>query len=387
MGLFDNFTVEEVNISLNYIKEDCREYLATILSHLKGLKTINLSGNDLKGGVSSFIIMLNNLYRKKQICLENLVLSKCILDDISFYELGELLKSPYCKLKNLYLNINNIPSNVNFLKKLKKNKSLTEIYFNKSNIGNNDTDDIMRIMSNTNLEYLYLYKNRLNDFDDCLRMLYRTKLVLTKDEEEKKEKKIMDSCLYNIDLSNNDYLSKSIEQIELLRKIIEKTTLYSLDLSHILFGVDPNRILKQYEKDPNSLNDYQKKVFDLKKKLDDEQTLYTKIIGDINSNKADKEKYEEKLKINNLFEHSKPIDDEINDIVKDSNSKYPIFLKEKAKRIIKNNTAFFEKDENFQKLEFKKKEQKIVEYMSYKRSENDLKNLMEKKREKKLIII
>jgi hypothetical protein len=387
MGLFDNFTVEEVNISLNYIKEDCREYLATILSHLKGLKTINLSGNDLKGGVSSFIIMLNNLYRKKQICLENLVLSKCILDDISFYELGELLKSPYCKLKNLYLNINNIPSNVNFLKKLKKNKSLTEIYFNKSNIGNNDTDDIMRIMSNTNLEYLYLYKNRLNDFDDCLRMLYRTKLVVTKDEEEKKEKKIMDSCLYNIDLSNNDYLSKSIEQIELLRKIIEKTTLYSLDLSHILFGVDPNRILKQYEKDPNSLNDYQKKVFDLKKKLDDEQTLYTKIIGDINSNKADKEKYEEKLKINNLFEHSKPIDDEINDIVKDSNSKYPIFLKEKAKRIIKNNTAFFEKDENFQKLEFKKKEQKIVEYMSYKRSENDLKNLMEKKREKKLIII
>ena len=34
---------------------------------------------------------------------------------------------------------------------LKKNKSLTQIYFNKSNIGNNDTDDIMRIISNTNI--------------------------------------------------------------------------------------------------------------------------------------------------------------------------------------------------------------------------------------------
>ena len=197
----------------------------------------------------------------------------------------------------------------------------------------------------------------------------------------------MDSCLYNIDLSNNDYLSKSIEQIELLRKIIEETTLYSLDLSHILFGVDPNKILKQYEKDPNSLNDYQKKVFDLKKKLDHEQTIYTKIIGDINSNKADKEKYEEKLRINNLFEGSREIDDEINDIVKDSNSKYPIFLKEKAKTIIKNNVEFFENNENFQNLEFKKKEQKIVEYMSYKRTENDLNNLLEKKGEKKLIII
>ena len=48
---------------------------------------------------------------------------------------------------------------------------------------------------------------------------------------------------------------------------------------------------------------------------------------------------------------------------------------------------FFENNENFQNLEFKNKEQKVVEYMSYKRSENELKNLMEKKREKKLIII
>ena len=158
--------------------------------------------------------MYSKIYiEKKKINLENLVLNKCALDDIAFYELGELLKSPYCKLKNLYLNMNTIPSNVNFLKKLKKNKSMTEIYFNRSNLANNDSDDLMRIMSNTNIEYLYLYKNRLNDFDDCLRMLYRTKLVLTDEEEkkiknknskeeEKKDKKyIMDSCLYNIDLS------------------------------------------------------------------------------------------------------------------------------------------------------------------------------------------
>ena len=206
--------------------------------------------------------------------MENLVLNKCALDDIAFYELGELLKSPYCKLKNLYLNMNMIPSNVNFLKKLKKNKSMTEIYFNRSNIANNDSDDLMRIMSNTNIEYLYLYKNRLNDFDDCLRMLYRTKLVLT-DEEEKKIKKknskeegkkdkkyIMDSCLYNIDLSNNDYINKNIEEIELLKKIFEETTLYSLDLSHILFGSDPNKVLKIYkDKGKNFLNDYEKKSY------------------------------------------------------------------------------------------------------------------------------
>ena len=400
MILFDNYTLEEINISLNYIKEDCKEYLATILSHLKGLKTINLSGNDLKNGLSSFLIVLKNLYRKKQINLENLVLNKCALDDIAFYELGELLKSPYCKLKNLYLNMNMIPSNVNFLKKLKKNKSMTEIYFNRSNIANNDSDDLMRIMSNTNIEYLYLYKNRLNDFDDCLRMLYRTKLVLT-DEEEKKIKKknskeegkkdkkyIMDSCLYNIDLSNNDYINKNIEEIELLKKIFEETTLYSLDLSHILFGSDPNKVLKIYkDKGKNFLNDYEKKVIELKEELDNEQCAYMKTIGDINSNTAEKEKYE-KLKNNADFKNLEKFDDDVSKVIQDENSKYPIFLKENAKNIIRNNKDFFSKDNNnLSNKEFKENEKKIVDYMSYKKSEYDLEKLKEKKKEKKLIII
>ena len=75
--------------------------------------------------------------------------------------LQKLLKCKYCKLKKLYLNFNNIPS---FLKQLKKNRSFTQIYFNKSNIDNNDTDDIMRVISNTNVESLYLCKNKINDF-------------------------------------------------------------------------------------------------------------------------------------------------------------------------------------------------------------------------------
>ena len=88
--------------------------------------------------------------------MENLYLNNCLLDDIAFYELGELLESQYCNLKKLYLNQNNIPSNSNFLKKLKKNRSLTEIYFSEGNIGNNSSDDIMRVISNCQLNYLYL---------------------------------------------------------------------------------------------------------------------------------------------------------------------------------------------------------------------------------------
>ena len=96
LGLFDNYSVEVLDLSNNYLKGDCSEYLANILSHLKNLKTINLSSNDLKRGISSFIITLKNLYRKGKIKLENLNLNKCLLDDIAFYEIGELLKSKYC---------------------------------------------------------------------------------------------------------------------------------------------------------------------------------------------------------------------------------------------------------------------------------------------------
>ena len=47
MGLHDNYTLEELDLSNNYFKEDSEENLYKIISHLKGLKTLNLSSNEL----------------------------------------------------------------------------------------------------------------------------------------------------------------------------------------------------------------------------------------------------------------------------------------------------------------------------------------------------
>ena len=103
--------------------------------------------------------MLKRLYREGKTKLENLILNKCNLDNSSLYELSELLKSKFCNLKRLYLNNNIFPTNCNFLKKLKKNKTLTQIYLNKNNLNETHTDDIMRLISNTHLETLYWSKN------------------------------------------------------------------------------------------------------------------------------------------------------------------------------------------------------------------------------------
>jgi hypothetical protein len=235
-GLFDNHSLEELNLSCNYLREDSEHFLSKLISHFKGLKSLNLSSNDLKNGVSSLFIALNKLYKEGKTKLESLNLNKCLLDDIAIYELGELLKSKYCKLQTLFLNINYMPSDVDIIKKLKKNKSLTEIYFNKSNLGNSDSENIMRFISYTNIENIYLFKNNFSDFNKCLRMLYRTKLITTKEEEDIRKNKSLheDSSFYNLDLSNNEFLNKNKAKVKLLDKIIEQSNLYCIDLSHIL---------------------------------------------------------------------------------------------------------------------------------------------------------
>lgn len=177
MGIFDNKSVEEINLSYNYLKEFSEEFLIKLFKNFKGLKTLNISSNEMKGGLGNVFIVLKKLYRKRKTNFENLILNKCLLDDSSLYELGELLKCKYCKLKKIVLNNNPYPYNCNLLKKLKNNKSLAQIHLNKDDIYNFSVEDILRIISNTNIRYLYLFKNRFDNFNDFLKIIYRTKII------------------------------------------------------------------------------------------------------------------------------------------------------------------------------------------------------------------
>ena len=386
LGLFDNYTLEQLNISQNYLKEDCAQFLAKILSHLKGLKTLILSFNDLKGGISFFFIMLKKLYRQGKTKLENLFLNKCILNQIDFYELGELLKSKYCKLKCLYLNENTIPSSVNLIKKLKKNKSLSQITFNRCNLGNRDVDNIMRIINSTNIEHLYLHRNKFTNFNKCLSLLSRTKLVTLEEEMNVRKNRELykESSLYNFDLSLNYYNNKNAGKITLLNKIIDETNLSCLDLSQILYGPDPSRKFDRTNNNYKNLNKYIKSVEKLKNQLDGDQTKYETITGEIISNKADKDKIENIEMYKKEFEQFEPF---ISEIAKNENSRYPIFLKENAKRLIIENKEIFDPKNKLTKKDFMEIEKKIINYMIWKKSDYNLERLNKIRDEKKLIYI
>ena len=389
-GIFDNYNVEQLDLSYNYIKEDSEEYLAKLLSHLKGLKTINLSTNDLKGGISHFFITLKRLYRQKKTNLENLNLNKCFLDNESFYELGELLKCKYCKLKRIYLNNNIKPNNINFLKKIKKNKSLKEINFDRSNIWNHDISDINKIISNTNIEQLYLYKNKISDFNDYLRILFRTKLI--KEENEVQNINIyFNNVLMNLDLSNNDIWIKNKKQIILLKEIIDKTTVSCLDISHILCGPNPDKIQKTQNNEV-----YRTSVNSLKESLEVNKRDYISKMKKKKSLEIDIKKYKY-LQNENFFQS---LDDElinfIDKTIEDNNAQFPLFLREKSLEIIEKINKE-EKYENIRKAEkineisdSEENEEiieKLVNYMIFKRSLKEVTILNEELKLKKLILI
>ena len=372
MGLFDNHSVESFDISYNYLKEISEEFIYKILLRFKNLKTLNISANDIKGGASSIFVILKKLYRTKKTKLENLILNKCILDNSSLYELGELLKCKYCKLKLLVLNNNSLPKNCRILKKLKQNKFLEEIYLNKMDLDNSYVDDILRLISNTNIRYLYLYKNKMNNFDDFLRIISRTKIIKNGENNN-----IIifneETSLINLDLSNNDYFLKNSEQINLLNNLIKSTSLYCLDISHILLGPNPDRWSEKWpEKSENKK--YKNSVDEIKEHLDQIKNDYSKLIRDIRSNKVDVENYS-----NLEGEMKNKIKDEIlKGILKDKNAKYSAFLHKVSENIIKNEEIFENKEENVTKM---------VNYLIYKRAQKKLESLIPKKHQKKLIII
>ena len=375
LTLFDNFSVEEINISFNYLKEDSRDYFYNFISKFRGLKRLNLSSNDIKSGAAGLFIALIKLYRTNRSQLELLNLSKCNLEDESLEVLGDLLACKFCKLKHLYMNIEYISNDKKFFRKLSKNRSLETLNINnKSKIGNKSLSYIRRCLSVTNIRTLYLYKNEITELNEIIRTIYRTKIIKNKDEEDSK---VDSAILNNLDLSYMDVLLKNPSHIKLISDLIKETGLDCLDLSHILYGINPpssrNRIPE------NDINkNYRKVVDELVKELDSSKKNYIYHIKETIKNKVDyKENYEYK-DVNLLNKY----DDQIIPIIKDKNALFTVFLKEQAKKLINNNGELMAAKERDKALH-----NKLEKYLVFKRAENNLNHSYQEINNYKLSII
>ena len=206
-----------------------------------------------------------------------------------------------------------------------------------------------------------------------MRIIYRTKIIK---EESDKYINTKESFLFNLDLSRNDYIYiKNPSYIKLLTEVIENSTIQCLDISQIIYGKNPDK-----NKTKLNQNEYFKNVEELSKLLEDKKNKYIKNMSEINKRKVDIERYEslEKEEIFNELDLDK--------IIKDDNAKYPVFLRREATKIIKD--KFKDKFKDINDLN-KKKElvEKLIQYMTLKKSRIDLEKLEKEVKDKKLIII
>ena len=272
--IFENNSIEEINIYNNFFKDDIDDYLCDILKKFKNLKILNLSSNKIGSGLAKFLSLLKLLYRQKKSKLVKLNINKTSLDSSSIYELCQLLKNKFCKLESLYLNINYINDYdaEPLLDAIKKNNSLKEVYLSRNFIGNSSTDKIGKVISrfHESLEVLYLNQNEIRNNENLLRIAARTKVIYSNEEDRNEVILDLDSnpILKNLDLSKNGVNYKNEKQILILNQILKDTYLSCLDYSVTLTNFDnKNFICENYKKEINVLKEKLSNIKDERNKL------------------------------------------------------------------------------------------------------------------------
>ena len=286
--------------------------------------------------------------------------------------------------------MNYVINNSYFLKKIKKNKSLEELYLNQSDIGNNDINDILRIINLTNIKTLYLYKIKITDFNKFLTILYRTKIIKEDSDDFNLDE---GTSLFNLDLSSNEFNNKTKNHIVLLSKIIQETSLKCLDISNILYEKD-----KKDEIDNDNYNQYKKKIEEeLTNYLQDDKKKYNQYMVKLRRNNVDiernkceknlideiKKKYKENKKDENTKDKEifKYFNDEINQIIKNDKAKNVVFLKKQAIGLINKYKEILEY-ENIRNIM-----DRLVNYLKYLRDKFYSEENEKKLKGKKLILI
>jgi hypothetical protein len=281
-------------------------------------------------------------------------------------------------------------SNIKFLKMLKKNRSLIELNFSKSNIGNHDLEEINKMISNSSIRHLYLFKNKITDFNSIIKTVYRTKLIKEKDIVDDNVMSNDDSMLMNLDLSNSDIWIKNKNQVILIKKIIEETNLSCLDISHILYGPNPDKkvILPENESYRNYIDNNIKAPLE-KYDLYYKNLMKKKLPIEIDIKELEAQNYEE---FNDFFKELK-IDIDIDNITNQKEAEYIVYLKKNARNIIKKIKSETQ-DKNIKinaKLDdiedIKNFFNKLVSYMKLKNSKKRLTQINDKLDKKKLIIV
>ena len=259
------YKIKEINLCNNFLDTNCGYLLSQLLNIFPDLRIINLNKNNLGSSAKYLFVNLKNKYRtNKNYKFSSLYFVLSNLDINSILGLDDLISDEYCRLKHLNLNYNNLNNYAgdNLLKHLKNNKSLRDIYLYGCNIGNSKINLLNDIMRFSYLNWLYLYKNQINNFENLIRLFSNTKLIgLSKiniNSENQKKSEDLDHlpCLNNLDISFN--LPDNIDRndLNIILSLIKKSGLDMFDMNNIVNGPEPdyNKPNKDIEEETDKIN-------------------------------------------------------------------------------------------------------------------------------------
>ena len=279
----EEYELEELDLFNNSIEEDSIIYINYLMNSFKKLKIINLNHNKLRNGLKSFFLNLKNLYkRNKDYNLEQLFLSDNQADKDSILELANCIKLKYFKLKILVINnwnLNNF-AGIKFLKNLKYNRQLEELYIYKSGINHSFINSISNIIKYTNINNLSLYKNNLSIMEKIIKIYAKIQLINIEDIEKNKS---LIPILFNLDLSNPDIFYLTMEDLNVIQNIINHTNNIIIDYYDIFKDIE-NEYVKKGKKNEYKINieNYKSKKESLEKQKKINSNEYKDVIKNLN---------------------------------------------------------------------------------------------------------
>ena len=218
-----------------------------------------------------------------------------------------------------------------------------------------------------------MYKNNISNFKEALRIMNRTRIV-NKNINEKNGKLIekSNSILKSLDISGNQIINKNIIYIKLFREISEKTSLFLLDFSKVLYEKFPDK----FEKISKNKK-YRCEVDNLVNILSGKKKKYQELIIKLRNLEIDIKRLNEEKFDYNKFNKMENI---ISNIIKDKKAKFPLYLREIAVKLIQD--YYNGINENDEEMVIK-----LVNYMMKKRIKNNLDEIKEKKEFYNMILI
>ena len=204
-----------------------------------------------------------------------------------------------------------------------------------------------------------------------LRIIYRTRLI----RQDETEKNILllqnsNSVLKHLDISNNYNSIKSTHHIKILSKLFKETTLPILDISKIFKGEYPTKFIKKFQN-----RNYIQEVDNLAKYLEEQKEIYKDIYQQKLNLKVDIKRIDEDNEDGFDYHIFNKIKKNLGIFLRDKNSDSPLYLLEKANKLIdEHRDEFIEiNEENKDNIS-----KKLANYIMLLKKKEELKNVSKK---------